>query len=538
MTQKNFNKLITIGMGILCIVVIGFVLHINFSYYFHFLHADISADLAFAREAVRTRSLFPQGWLHLNEMRFFYITTPIALLYILLGNINMSYKIVVSIMLFLNIFLFWWAFKIKRLVTFFIGIIVLFLGFSGYYLFSVFDILWINATLSTHIATILFTLGVYIRIYNNEKIQKWLVVLAIIFAFLQGIQSIRVTIALYFPIIFLSLYPLTKDVFLENKFSFSNISKSQIFSSQKFSLALFVANFIGIILIQFFIRNGSVLVGYTRTTTGLRLSAARDIFNGDLMFSLAGILESLQLHGDIYVFSQLGILHLARLVFLATIIILFLKIKKTSANQQMFLLLLSSLVFLFLSQLISQDIGMGGRINFTITFLVSFMAFIVLEELLATKQNFLATLYISFISFVVLVSMNNFGLYRNYELVQDRQQVANFIIEQGLTLGYGHFWTGTPIAAVGNYNFVVIPLQHTESIFGYGFSQGISAYDFSRQVDRSFIVAPAIEFYWAVQLNETIAELTTQGDRHQFGDIVLYIFDFDPFEIERIGSPY
>lgn len=512
-------------MGILCIVVIGFVIYVNFSYYYDFLHADIAADLAFVREAARTLSLFPQGWLHLNEMRFFYITTPILLLYIIIGNINLSYKLVVTFMLLVNVFLFWWAFKGSRLIATFVGIIVFIIAFSGYYLFSVFDILWINASLSTHLATVLFTIGAYTRLHGNRKIHITLVVLAIIFAFLQGVQSIRVTIALYLPMLFVALYPLSKSIFSKQKLYLT--------SSRSFAVLLFLSNIAGILLIQIFIRNGTVLLGYESTTTGLRLASARDIFNGDLMFSMAGVLESLQFHGDIYVFSQEGILHLSRIVFLAFIFILFFNAKKTTHVKELLFFLLCSVIFLFLSQVITQGIGMGGRLNFTITTFLAFLSIVVVDQMVKHNRYTISFIFCSFVCFIVILSISNFGLHRNHSLVNDRIAASNFIVEQGLTLGYGHFWTGMPVAAVSNYQFVIIPLHHTEDIFGETFSQGVSIYDFARQVDQSFILAPEIEFYWAFRQNTTIANLMNLGQRHQFGDIVVYVFDHDPFENQR-----
>ena len=543
------NQAITlIAMGVLA-VFIGYITYINFSYYWDFLHSDIVADLAFIREAAGSFSLFPNGWAHINEMRFVYVTTVAIPFYWITGNVHLAYSLAVSLMLMVNIALFYYmvSFKKRNLLAVLVGVIVFLMFFSRYSIFSVFSILFINGTLSTHLATVFLTLGVYLRIKyqtgTSFKWEKFLWVATLILAFAQGIQSTRMIMALYGPLFVVEVLPILLSG-AKSKTTKVN-GKSLLYIT-----AAFFLNVLGILFINFLITNGTVVLEEASLTFGLNL-VNTDQFIDRTLQSITMLFNTFGLVGGIELLSTEGLMFILRTGFIFVTILIYCQIKKVASDQNLVNALATTVIFSVLSQALIS-IGMGERFNFTATALLAVMFVIILDHLLETVRqgqfnetsfkDFLANeleykdlqkpLVGGLIAIALLgsfLSMNHLGATRNPGLVADRQRVVDFLIEEELNVGYGAFWQGLAITGVANWDVVVIPFHSNHGVVGQPLRQGVAYNDFFHTEERVFLVGTTSHMEEAYS-HHRMGPFLQQGQRHDFsGGWVVYVFDFNPW---------
>jgi len=546
--QKSLKFIIPAAL--LLFVWVGYILYINFSYYWDFLHSDIVADLAFIREAARTFSLFPEGWAHINEMRFIYVTTPAILFYWITGNVHLSYSLAVAFMLLVNLALFYYmiSFKKRHLLAVLLGMIVLLMVFSRYSVFSLFSILFINGTLSTHLATVFLTVGFYLRLKYKEtgsyKLEKTLWIITLILAFAQGIQSSRMMVVLYAPLVFMELLQLLR-CFKKREGQLNIIGLIYAFSA----LAL---NMIGMMFINSLIENGAVVLETAGLTFGLNLVQTSN-FIDRILEALVTLINALGLSGGVELFSAEGLTFILRAGFIFIVVFLYHNIKKDEEDKHFVGLMLATVVFSLLSQSLIT-IGMGERFNFTVTsfiaviFVITFSQMMRISESVSLKQaNMKFQAWISegveqqllhkgvtiFLAVMVLggslFSFNTLGANRNPGLVDDRQAIVNFLKSQNLTVGYGAFWQSHAITGVADWEVVVIPFHANRSVVGQPLRQGVAYHDFFHQEQRVFLVGTFAHMEEAYG-HERMGEVLTHGVRHDFpGGWVVYIFDFNPW---------
>ncbi|MCL1990340.1 MAG: hypothetical protein FWG67_05560 [Defluviitaleaceae bacterium] len=548
--QKNPNLMV--ALLLILIILISYTLYINFSYYWDFLHSDIVADLAFIREAARSFSLFPAGWAHLNEMRFVYITTPAILFYWLTRNVHLAYSLAVSFMLIVNLALFYYmmSFKKRNIMAMFAGVMVLLMFFSRYTIFSVFSILFVNGSLSTHLATVFITLGVYLRTKYNKvdtfKWQKALWIITLLLAFAQGIQSTRMVIVLYVPLIFVEILPLLRSI---------NNKSSQINGAGLlYACAAFALHLLGMLFIHLLTRNGAVFVEEAGLTFGLNLANTTQFIERTFQ-SMTTLFYAFGLVGGSGLFSIEGLIFIIRASFLFTLTFLYFQTPKDDADQNLVHVLITTLMFSTLSQAFIT-IGIGERFNFTATSLIAAIFIIVISPMIENVpvktvgfseaehnekhqlhdvlnkmltpqrlQKYVAASLIATVLIGSLFSMTTLGIQRNANLTADRQRIVDFLLEEELTVGYGAFWQALAITGVANWEVVVIPFHSNLGVVGNPLRQGVAYHDFFHDEERVFLIGSVTHIEEAYDHHRMGYVLQT-GQRHDFpGGWVVYIFD-------------
>ena len=543
-----------VTMSLILFILVSYIIYINFSYYWDFLHSDIASDLAFIREAASSFSLFPPGWAHINEMRFIYITTPAIFFYLLTGNVHVSYSLAASLMIIVNIALFYYmmSFKNRNYLAMLSGIIVLLIFFSRYGIFSTFSTLFVNASLSTHLATVFLTLGVYLRAkYKTEahfKGEKILWSLTLLLAFAQGIQSTRMIVALYAPILFVELLSILRSVNDKN----SRINGGGML----YALLTFLLNGLGILFVNFLTGNNTILLAEVGRTTVLNIVHSSE-FIERLIRTFTGFFNALGLSGGSEIFSTEGFTFVIRATFIFVVLFVYTKIQKDNADKNLVDVLVVSVILNFLAQALTF-MGMGERFNFTVTSLIAVIFIIsfcnVLERIPSEKKNAKNqgainknTFYTSLINMIerqnpqkclvsglivillmgTFLSINTLRVERDPNIIEYRLSVLDFLKEENLTVGYGYFWQALSVTATANWDIQVIPLH--AGITGPPIRQGVAYHDFYHNEDRVFLLAPLhrIEEAYAYDWMEAILQ---EGQRYDFPwGWIIYIFDYNPW---------
>lgn len=526
--KKHFKMHALVSMVFALVMLVGYIIYINFSYYWDFLHSDIATDLAFIREAARQMSLFPTGWSQINEMRLIYITTPAILFYLITGNVHLAYSLATSFMFIVNIALFYYMISVeKRNIFATIGGIFVFLAFfSRNSMFSIFSILFINGSLSTHLATIFLTIGVYLRVkFNTEEESKgfkFLKILTILLAFTQGIQSPRMIVAIYAPLLFVELLPLL-----------SNVDKEEFKINEKgvlYALIAFSFNGLGMVFVNYLVSHGVIAVAQIGRTTVLNI--AHSSFFIDRTFSTAnGVFEALGLFGNSEIFGTDGLVFVIRLAFLFVVLLLYKKIKKDALDKNLVNLLFATVVFNFFAQALTF-MGMGERFNFTLTSLIAVIFVLTFHHVVENlshyqPQKYIITGMVALLLSGAFLSLGDMRMERNPSLINYRLSVIDFLKEEGLTVGYGYFWQALSLAAFSDWEIQMISLN--SGILGPPIPQGVSYDVFHHDEDRVFLLAPlhliedAYDYVW-------MRDLLLTGERHDFPwGWVIYIFDYNPW---------
>ncbi|MCL2864943.1 MAG: hypothetical protein FWE25_05315 [Lachnospiraceae bacterium] len=561
LSEHKKNLVPTIVVSLILFALIGYIIYINFSYYWDFLHSDIAADLAFIREAANTFSLFPEGWAHINEMRFIYITTIAIPFYWITSNVHLAYSLAVSLMLLVNVALFHYMLRFQKRSTFaiLVGTVVLLIFFSRYNIFSVFSILFINGTLSTHLATVFLTIGVYMRIkYKTEsgfKLQKALWIITLLLAFAQGIQSPRMLIVLYAPLLFVELLPILRSVRRKSP----NINIIGLL----YAFIAFLLNVFGMLLINILIRNDIVLLEESGLTFSLDIVSSSQFITERIFQSITSLFHAFGLIGYHGLFSAEGFLFIMRVFFIFVTVFIYWNSNKNSADKHLVHILATTVIFTVLSQAIIT-INIGERFNFIATSLFSVIFVISLcnimenkeiekiepdsvEQALAHKlsldkhstnevepqtlRKYLIGTLLVLVCIGSLLSINTLAVKRNPNLISGRQRVVHFLKNENLTVGYGAFWQSHAITAVANWDVVVIPFPfHIHfGIVSQPLRQGVASHDFFHNEERVFLVG-TVDYIKEAYEHEQMRAILEHGERHDFPDgWVVYVFDFNPW---------
>jgi len=519
--KPHSNKILTIIASLILYCMTVYVIYIGFSYYWDIMHSDIAADLVFVREAARQGTLFPYGWPHLQEMRLIHFTTVVLFVYLMTDNIHLSYPIAASFMLLVNMYLFYFmlSYRKRNILPIIIGFTVLLMFFSHYSQVSVFSMLFINSSLSTSLATIFLTIGIYMRLKENRSLV--LAVILALLAFAQGIQSTRLLITLYLPLLIIDLYPILIHILKDKNFDFKEIKKSTIFTT-----IWFLCNLAGIALITALIRRDIVIVEYTLVSSSLRITRYAGLWT-DIGIFVPQVFRALGLKGGVYAYSLEGAIYIGRLfAIIALPIILFKTSARLSRDNTIIHVLFTSVCASSFSMII-MTVGIGERFIFNIVVLFSVITVMVLEYLVKNDRKIITYIACLFIFIVViLTSTSGLNIERQPALIESRQTVTDFILEQGFTVGYGTFWHGLVLAAVGDFEFDVIYVNPNNLSTR---PHGVTLERYNHNEDSVFLVLTQDQARNAYNSSHPRAILE-QGERHDFrGGWVVYTFDQNPF---------
>ena len=529
--RVNIELILTVVAAVVLATVTVYVIYLGFAYYWDELHSDIAVDLAFVREAAYQGTLFPEGWPHLRELRFIHLTTIILWVYQLTGDINRSYPIAVAITLLLNVYLFYYmlSYRKRHVLPIIIGFTVLLMLFSRYdnhsvFSFTIFSLLFTNGSLALSLATIFLTIGAYMRIKSGVAKGKFATIalwtISPLVALVQGIQSNRMLIGLYLPMLVVECYPLLISAVQDKDFHFKKIEKSTLFTG-----ICFLCTLAGVALTLILMRTDVIMSARPGTTSELSVVMHTQVWDRMQSF-VPELLLALGLPGGINIFSLAGMLYVGRVLAIIAFATLFLKTSiKHDSDSPIVKIAFASICALSIA-MVGMQVSIYERYIFTIVLLFGVIATMVVENFMQNKRRILSCIACGFIFLVVTLSVNQLGFEPRESLVNDRQNVADFILAQGFTVGYGSFVHGPVIAAVGDFEFDVIPVNIPSLS---PFLHGITTDVFEHDEENTFLIIPNWNVSRILENNQGAAILA-QGERHDFsGGWVVWTFDHNPF---------
>ena len=518
-----FNKLFLVIVGFALMFIVRYIIHINFAYYWTFLHTEMATDLAFVREARNQRTLFPQGWLHLREVRLMHLTTPILLVYLITGNLHLSYPIASTIMLLTNISLFYWMLSYHKMdmLPKLVGLIVLLMFFATMHheeRYPMFSILFINSSYALHLSSMLFIIGSYMRLREQKRLHIAIWILAGVVSFAQGFQSDRLLLALFAPLFLVEGYHFIVRL-QESK-------KDKLWGSSTFAMLCLLCSLAGAVLVKYLFRH-DILITYYPTASELYFVINRDAW-GRIGYFVANLLFAVGILGGRDLFTVYGVLYFGRLAAIIILVMTMRKIytKTSNDNPVIIILLLATIFSSIVMAFVSLEWEITSRYLFPIIILFSVMAAIVIDCFLQNKQKIFAGLVCFGVLVGSTVSVYALPLYHRDSFIEDRWRVVEFIREEGLTVGYGSFWQSEVIAAKGNFDFNVMSLNHfTLQPQRRGVTQSV----FYHEESRVFLITTGGELA-RIQGYPQFAALA-YGERHNLsGGWVVVILEQNPWQ--------
>ncbi len=204
--QRSRRELIymTVCIAILCCYFIANGI-INFVGYPNFTNADMYADGYVAKLMWEQKTIFPENWVFGNQ--FYVLATPVAAagFYGITGNINLSMALATTLMSVLIVISFWWMLKpFAKAHHILFGLLVL-VGavcrkdavttFEGQLFFS------LASYYAIYLITLFVVFGDYSRSVEKKSIRWPALILSAILCFATGMQSLRQTVVMIFPLL-------------------------------------------------------------------------------------------------------------------------------------------------------------------------------------------------------------------------------------------------------------------------------------------------------------------------------------------------
>lgn len=245
--KKKSDITLSVVLTILLLAFLGLVFFVNLSCNPEYYDGDIYADISYAKEAWKAKSLFPKDWLFGNQL--YVVATPVlaALFYGITHNGILAMGIASCVMSVLIVLTYDWMMKTvfnynERTSGFLAMVGVLLIkahiasGARGA------QILFTMASYySCYMITAFIVYGCYIRIRQKKFDAKHipLAVIGTLLSFATGMQSLRQTVIMTLPLIVCEIL-MTIIVLIRDK-------KNLSFSSIIFTLITSAANLGGII---------------------------------------------------------------------------------------------------------------------------------------------------------------------------------------------------------------------------------------------------------------------------------------------------
>jgi hypothetical protein len=539
-TQLKSNelmKLLLIAVTALLTCVVGYIVYANFAYYETLLNSEMAEDLAFVREARSQGTLFPHEWLYTREIRLMHITSVILPFYVITNDIHLSYPLASSFMLLLNIGLFFYMLRYRKMnllpiVTGLLTLIAFFAAMGTGEVYPIFNILWLNSSYAVHLASILLTMGVYLRIrggvfdWNRKNITIFII--TALTALGQGLQSDRLLIALYIPLF------ITEALFLISRKS-NKPTKSSFFVAVLFSFAFF-----GSMLIKALFST-ETLITHFPTSTGLSIIGNSELFSR-LGYYTENLFHALGLIGGESLFSIEGLLYFGRMTSIIILIVIMRRIssshKKTVGDvtdRSAVTLLTASFIFSsVVMTFVRVEVELTSRYLFTVIILMSVMVSFTTDHLMKNKQHFFTCVTCLVVFVMSVSSLYALPLEKNETLINDRKAVVEFIRGTGLNYGYGVSWQGKVIEAV-SYEadsssndftmFYIFSNIHTLQHRGATLSQ------IRHTEDEVFLILSTVQANTA-ELTDDEGPTLALGERHDLnGGWTVYLFSHNPWRV-------
>lgn len=227
--KKILYKIIYSGFILGIFLYLGSIIWINLCGQ-EYLNYDMYSDAMFAKYMSESGSFFPDSWVFGNQ--YYIVATPVvgALINFFLKDAYLSLGLASCVMTLLTVGSYIWC--VKPFVSNKSMIVGLFCLIGG-------TILGENAAIdenglqvfftmasyySCYIIGILFTLGIWLRLYTKKDVHLFYIVIAVLLNLSFGMQSLRELLVLNIPLCMLIIY----NFFLKGKLSISKISKKNL----------------------------------------------------------------------------------------------------------------------------------------------------------------------------------------------------------------------------------------------------------------------------------------------------------------------
>lgn len=244
------DKIITISFYLLLSLFAISIVWVNFHSALWYDH-DIYPDAYLARLFSEQKTLFPDNWIFGN--RLFVLGTPVlsAAVYSILKDSVIAMAIASSIMMILVLMSFFWSFKNKlSKENLILGLLCIIGGvILGVRASSYIAGLQIFYTMSSYYAcyliVILLSVGMYLKIKDNEPINILMLILILSLNFAVGIHSVRELLLLNIPLIAVMILDFFRELRSGAKYS-EFLSKER--KTISYVLLLFFLNICGILI--------------------------------------------------------------------------------------------------------------------------------------------------------------------------------------------------------------------------------------------------------------------------------------------------
>ena len=216
---------------------------------------DLYADSMIARYIAEDFSIFPDQWVFGNQ--FYVVATPVlaAVIYSIVGSTTLALSLASFLMTFLVLFSFVWCLKpyvSKRSIL--VGLLCLIGGTlyntnaatseEGLQVFYT-----MGSYYSCYIIGIFFTLGIWMRLKNQQQVSPVLMVLCFLMNFALGMQSLREMLVLILPWGVLICLLIVVEWLKRKANGFHLFTKDRLFA-----LAMFFASAAGFVLTKVLIK--------------------------------------------------------------------------------------------------------------------------------------------------------------------------------------------------------------------------------------------------------------------------------------------
>lgn len=267
MEMRKLSRFHLFDWILLVILVALFVCicYVNLQHYPTFYNFDLYSDILYATEVWEHRSVFPEGWVFGNQL--YVAATPVlaAVIYGITSDALSAMGLASTVMALLVIASFYWMLipcfsdATPRLFACIVLILLPLCCGDAIFLINGWQLLFTMCSYyACYAITIFWAFGLYIRAWNQDKVQNWIsLMLLCCFSLCMGMQSIRQTVIMVLPLAAMECI----------RFLVS-FRKNRKFITASFLIAAFVtvSNLAGVVIIRFLPVDASSILGEFKLT--------------------------------------------------------------------------------------------------------------------------------------------------------------------------------------------------------------------------------------------------------------------------------
>ena len=443
LTEKTKkDKIFSVVLTVLLVAFLGLVFYINLSCNPEYYDSDMYADIVYAKEAWKAKSLFPQGWLFGNQT--YIAATPVlaAVIYGIIHNAVLAMGIASCIMSLFVVLSFNWMMKpvfsyVERTAGFLLMATAVILRGNMATSRRGTQILFTMASYySCYIITAFLAYGCYVRIRKNEFKKKDIpiAVVAVALSFAMGMQSLRQTAIMTLPLIVCEIFLIVFCSIRDKKQSFSG--------STVFTAIVSAANIAGIVAMKFIDIQQTTIYGESKMNLSFNI---KNIISEIISSFIYNVVGSLQIAEERYHLNYFAAAFFILIIISAFIICLIELIKSKGKNTGGFTLEL--LLILSCASVFAIDVLTAVECK-TIYF---FMIYPLLGQSLSVIIRHSGRFSVCFnsvvaVAFAGLMALEFTATFREVKVGKDENrevyQIADYMLENGYDTLYSNFDLG------------------------------------------------------------------------------------------------